>query len=379
MHTIDALYESELKLDGLEMFLIHVSVKREFSFGVWNSRQHIFLKVRSGSQVGYGEEIISLNDPDVSLADWGGKLKQLEHLPLGAMWGQMQGWPHRLREMTEMALIDLYGKVNGASALSILGLQRREAVPGLYCILEQNPASVYEKAKKAAEQGMQSHIKVKLFGSIETDIPVITAAKDAVPHAFLVGDVNMGYRKAYEQGSAADVAETLQYLHRAGLDACEDPAEMDRSQWIDLQKQVQPLQLIPDAPMRPAAASLRTVVPEMGGIFNIHPGSMGSLLDAVQLIRKIQSFNGGIMIGDNSLIGPACTVWQQIAIGSGALFVEALEKKEEMPQYLDMVRRSATAMDEHGRTHLAAELPGFGLELDEKQLKQHCKAHETLF
>ena len=32
------------------------------------------------------------------------------------------------------------------------------------------------------------------------------------------------------------------------------------------------------------------------------------------------------MIGDSSLIGAACTFWQQLAIGNEASWVEAMEK-----------------------------------------------------
>lgn len=379
MSNITKMLQSNIMVDSMEMALIHIEAKREFSFGIWTSRQHIFLKASAQGCTGWGEEIISLNQPNISLVEWSSKLQELKDMQLGQMFAHMEGWHFRLRELTEMALIDLYGKINGISALELFNLTGRAEVPGLYCILEQDASVLLEKATQAAHLGFQTHLKVKLFGNMDVDIPLVTAAKKAIPGVFLLGDANMGYRPAYRaDGDLTDVAEQLKELHSLGLDACEDPAEMDQVQWIRLQQLVQPLKLVPDVPMRPAATAMETIVPEMGDMFNIHPGSMGSLLDAVRLIHKIQSFGGEIMIGDNSLVGPACTAWQQIAIGAGAEFVEALEKDAEYPQFYDLIVQCNTEVS-GGKVVLKQQNAGFGLELDTKQLMQYSRIWHVAF
>ena len=56
----------------------------------------------------------------------------------------------------------------------------------------------------------------------------------------------------------------------------------------------------------------------MGRIYNIHPDSAGSIVDAVVLAGRIRELGAGLMIGDDSLVGPSASIWQQLACGLGA-------------------------------------------------------------
>ncbi|ULL14932.1 hypothetical protein DVH26_11070 [Paenibacillus sp. H1-7] len=73
--------------------------------------------------------------------------------------------------------------------------------------------------------------------------------------------------------------------------------------------------------------------------------------------------------GDDSLVGPACTVWQQLAIGLSADWVESLEKPGESDAFEACVTAQATSRTSDGRVNLGGWSPGFGLMLDEKQLR----------
>lgn len=57
----------EPKISGIDFYLINVETPRHFSFGDWNSRQHLFLRVRSGNFEGWGECVLSANNPDIDL------------------------------------------------------------------------------------------------------------------------------------------------------------------------------------------------------------------------------------------------------------------------------------------------------------------------
>ena len=83
------------------------------------------------------------------------------------------------------------------------------------------------------------------------------------------------------------------------------------------------------------------------------------------------------MIGDASLVGPACSAWQQMAIGLGASWVEALEKKEDSEAYLECIVSKATYRDTNG--NFTADLkPGFGLQIDEDKLRRCVSRYEIL-
>lgn len=107
----------------------------------------------------------------------------------------------------------------------------------------------------------------------------------------------------------------------------------------------------------PAWEGLDRIKSGMGGIYNIHPSRMGNIKNAVDLIHNIDSFGADIMIGDDSLVGPACTIWQQIAIGANAVWVEAIEKLEDSDDFLACVDDKATYSDTNGYFNMCKVSP----------------------
>ena len=75
------------------------------------------------------------------------------------------------------------------------------------------------------------------------------------------------------------------------------------------------------------------------------------------------------MIGDDSLVGPACSAWQQIAIGVGATWVEANEKKEDSKIYLECLQSAATKKESNGY-YSFEPAPGLCVELDTALFKK---------
>jgi L-alanine-DL-glutamate epimerase-like enolase superfamily enzyme len=101
---------------------------------------------------------------------------------------------------------------------------------------------------------------------------------------------------------------------------------------------------------------------------------MDSFTHTAQLANKVQSFGAKVMIGDDSLVGPACSAWQQMAIGAGAVWVEAIEKSGDSDDYLSCVVKKATRKTDD--SYFAYQpSPGFGIELDEEQLKRICELY----
>jgi len=94
-----------------------------------------------------------------------------------------------------------------------------------------------------------------------------------------------------------------------------------------------------------------------------------------KLALKIKSFGGRIMIGDASFVGPGCTIWQQIAIGVGAEWVEAIEKAGDSENYLSCVVKKSTFRDISGFYNLNL-MPGFGIDIDTERLKRVCKLYK---
>ena len=370
------------KITGITLYKCNIFATKKFSFGTWTSRQHVMVSIRSGDKTGWGENIIETNQPDISLEGWKECLMQLEGLTVSEaielLRSRMGVWRDRLTEMTEMALIDLAGKVTGKNALELLELPGRTPVYGVYVILSDDLDFVDDRARYAVQNNKDRFIKVKLFGDPELDQAVVRTVRKYAPrpNTYLIGDVNGGYKP--EREGAADtesIAENLKALYQAGLDACEDPAYCTNAEWVQLQSLCGELELIPDYPMRPSSEAIRTILPGMGRIYNIHPGSAGSVFDAIRLARHIQGMNAKLMIGDDSLVGPGCTIWQQLALGLGADWVEATEKQTESDFYYECVRHLATDSSK-APIPVDTDCAGFGVELNEQKLAE--RASETV-
>lgn len=376
--TLTALpaYGTRSIVSSADLYLINVEAVRHFSHSTWYNRQHLMLHLHAGDHGGWSEVIVSVNDPEVSLAEWQEKVATvLGKTPREALdWLRQEKygeWRSKPVELLEFALYDLIGRAENTPSVRLLGLDDNQPVPGLFTILETDPAKLRQKLAEARRQQLSSHIKLKLFGEPESDRELIrTLREGAGPEAFLIGDPNGGYKDR----SLEELTGILKQHYAAGLNGCEDPAVLTNPQWVELQERVGELALIPDKPLRPSWESIDTLLPNMGKIYNFHPKTTGSLADMVTLGRRIQGWGGRIMIGDDSLVGAGATAWQQIACGFGAVCTEALEKPQESTAFLDCITAKATHTNAKGQV-IWQPAPGFGLEVDTQKLGR--KAHST--
>lgn len=365
-------------IDAIELYFIEVRYKREFSFGAWPTRVHCCVSVRSGAHRGWGEIRLAnagipnekvVADTLKAFSPWKGRsLNESRHLVI-ARRGKTQD---RILEALDMALVDLSARLEGKSALEYLGLPDNHFVPGLSCILQKDSEKACELARKLAK----THLKIKLFGDNVHDYNLIKAVRASIPeNCFLVGDVNMGYgRDKAGVPFSNDIVRALSNLQDAGLDACEDPANLSWDDLAQLQSRLPELAIIPDEPMRPSYKVLESVNPVPGHIYNLHPNCMGSLVATVKLAQKLVAGGAKVMLGDDSLIGPACSAWQQVAIGVCAEWCESLEKSEESTAFTDCVVANPIKVDEKGFRSLAGHSLGFGLEVDCERLAKNSFA-----
>ncbi len=373
-----AFDNKDFVIDEIKVYRYDINTVRHFSWGTWYNRQHAFIKFRAGAHHGWSEMVASTNNPDLDIAEWGTFLEPFKGMTVKEAFefitdeqvdansklsvGQM--------EVIEMCLLDLAGKIAQVPAVELLDMTEHRSVPGLYTILQKDLDVISSQIQAAIRLNLNSHVKFKMFGDTKLDKRIAILAREALgDESMILADANRGYKN---WSSVEQLAEVMKELHHSGLDAMEDPATLSVEQWIELQKLVIPLKLVPDYPLRPAWHGLKIAQPGMGAVFNFHPASMGSLRDLNPFAKKIKKFNADIMVGDDSLVGPACNVWQQIAIGVGALWVEAIEKEQDSDAYLSCVKSKPTYRDEKG--YFAADFqPGFGLELDEQRLEDICR------
>lgn len=362
------------KITKIELFRYDINIPRYFSWGTWHNRQHLFIKISAGDFYGWTETPASKNNPDFKPTAWVKYLKQFKGLTLREaqkilVSEQVLGSKRSLKmlESLDMGLLDLSGRLQNKPAVDLLGLTAQNSVPGLYCILDKDEKKVREEAEKSIEQNLGHHLKFKMYGDELVDMKLLNTIKGVLgDEAVIISDVNKGYKKWQ---SLDELKSILVRFKDHGLNAIEDPAHLNTKQWIQLQEMVGALTLIPDAPLRPAWKGIKTLQKGMGGIYNLHPSTMGSLTHTTQLANKVKEMGAKVMIGDDSLVGPACSAWQQIAIGLGAAWVEAIEKKEDSKNYLECLQSIATKKEANGY-YSSKPTPGFGIEIDINRLKK---------
>lgn len=366
------------RISAIRFYKKNISALKRFSCATWTSRQHVIVAIQAGNMTGFAESIISVNDPNISLEDWckcGAELIELSvSEAIRENRKHQDQWQEQLIEMFEMALLDLGGKIKGVTAIQLLGLSEQNAKPvcGVHVILSDNVEEVAKSTKWALENDKASYIKVKLFGKTELDESIIKTVRSICPseRTVLIGDVNCGYRSEKEKRALEWIAQQLKVLKNAGLDACEDPGFLEIPEWVSLQKKLPDLALIPDYPMRHSRKSVNQICEGMGKIYNIHPDSAGSVIDAVVLAERIRQLGAELMIGDDSLVGPSASIWQQIASALGARWVEATEKREESDFYYRCVRSLAT--DSTRNPICIHWSSGFGIDLDLIKLQEEA-------
>ncbi|MEC9135667.1 MAG: mandelate racemase/muconate lactonizing enzyme family protein [Bacteroidota bacterium] len=360
-----------VRIDDINLFLINVNKERNFSFGVWKNRQHIMINIKGGNHIGWGETKVSSNQPNFDLTEWSEEFKKLKGMMLGEAIEEvrnqflMGNWKPIVTEGLLMTLYDLMGKIENKPTVKIWGLKGEAPVPAIFCILEKDEDMVVKQAKIAVDQNMHRYVKIKMFGNFELDRRNVSALRKFLgPDSFILGDPNRGYKNITDLD---ELSEIMIALNKVGMDGVEDPSDLSKEDLIYLQTHVGNLSIVPDKIMRPAYKSISYFDDRMGNYFNLHPNCMGTFTEVNEISKVIRASNKGIMIGDSSLIGAACTFWQQIAVGNQASWVEAMEKPQEQDSFLKCIEQKATSLNKEGMVEVDFK-PGFGLKVNEKKL-----------
>ncbi len=366
-------------IEQVGLYLIHVDAPRHLSHTTWRNRQHVFIRLKAGGISGWAEVLARTNDLDFDAGQWGGYIREIMGMTvfdaLNHVKSQYGNWSSSQTEPIEIALYDIWGQLEGKPAVELLGFTGNDVVPGIFTILEEDPAIALEKLHIARAENLTQYIKIKLFGDPDLDLSLVKTMRNAIDRTtFLLGDPN----GAYGYLNLEETGDVCIRLRDAGLDGTEDLwREMAPEKWISLQKRVSPLVLIPDYPLRPSWSSFHTLKPGMGKMYNFHPKVLGSLIYAARLARRVKyEWGADIMIGDDSHIGAGAAIWQQIACAIEARCVEALEKPVESDLFLQCIDEKVTGISKNGEVFVEDFKPGWGLKVDENKLRE--TAHQTV-
>ena len=366
-------------VEKIEIFFYRVDVERNFSHGSWKWRYQCMIRISSGDACGWSE--LTVPKPDNIHRILTEASRRFQGTTIGggfSLCKLLRGVvADGILESIEMALIDLAARLKGCDALTFLGLGSVSEMPYLECVLQRDPGKAAELSKLLARK----YLKLKLFGDLKLDAEIVKSVRAVIPaDCYLTADVNSGYlatdaeRRLPLQAKIDALKRVLTELKNVGLDACEDPAPLSLADVCEVQKAIDIMPIIPDAPLRPAYRVSNSLKPVPGHIYNLHPHCMGSVYATIRLAEVIRQGGGRIMIGDNSLIGVGCTQWQMLAGGLGADWCEAVEKPlEGSDRFAQCVVRTPMSKDDDGYCRRSGEgVLGFGVDIDAEKLKSIC-------
>ena len=369
-------------VEKIEIFFYKVDVERNFSHGSWKWRYQCMIRVSSGTTCGWSE--LTVPKPENIHRILTEASRRFQGTTVGggfSLCKLLRGVvADGILESIEMALIDLAARLKGCDALTFLGLGSASEMPYLECILQRDPKKAAELAKLLARK----YLKLKLFGDLKLDVEIVKSVRAVIPaDCYLTADVNSGYlatdaeRRLPLSAKIDALKRVLTELKNVGLDACEDPAPLSLADVCEVQKAIDIMPIIPDAPLRPAYRVSHSLKPVPGHIYNLHPHCMGSVYATIRLAEVIRQGGGRIMIGDNSLIGVGCAQWQMLAGGLGADWCEAVEKAlEGSDRFAQCVVRTPVSKDDDGYCRYSAKgVLGFGVDIDEEKLRSICRGY----
>lgn len=370
-------------IEKIDIYFYRVNVERNFSHGSWSWRYQCMIRISSGNECGWSELTVPKPENIHRILTEASRRFQGTTISGGlSLCKYLRGTvADGTLECFEMALIDLAARIKGCDALAFLGLSPSGSeMPYLECVLQRDPAKAAELAHVLARK----YLKLKLFGDLDLDTAIVKAVRAAIPaDCYLTADVNLGY--LYSEAERALPLATkieklkvvLSALGRAGLNACEDPAPLSLSDLAEVQRSVDIMPIIPDAALRPAYRVNKSLKVVAGHIYNLHPHCMGSVYATLRLADVIRAGGGKIMIGDNSMVGVGCAQWQILALGLGAVWCEAVEKKlEGSDKFAACVVRTPMSKDDDGYCRFVGKgVRGFGVDIDVEKLKSICTGH----
>ena len=336
-------------------------------------RANYIVRISSGNHCGWGEcalhGALAFNISDAMYELYGKTVSD------AISFVRASHFPPAFIEMVELAMLDLHGNITQKSASELLVINGVKPVLSTATINLKDRYAMIKRMESAVNAGCRA-IRFRLSGDPDFDIETVGAIREVLPRdrVYLIGNAAGAYSDALEF-SPEKLGIRLLKMYTAGLDVCEDPAEMDVEGWKALQAFVDPMSLSAERILCPSKRAISIADKDMCRIFKLRPGSTGSIYDALQFAEHIKNFGGRIAIGDGTLIGPGCSQWQQIAIALGAEWNECVEMAPRSDIYDEALKKSPLNIVEGMHTMIGG-CPGFGLEIDESILQFY--AHQTI-
>jgi len=289
-----------MRIDRVTLYHLRMELKHPFetSFERITHRECILVELATGDGIGYGECVADRN-PGYSYETSGTAWHIMENYLIPALWGQEVAHPAEFQSLVEwvrghpmakagieMALWDLYGKLQGKSLRALLGGAVDKVEVGVSIGIQESAQQLVDVAANYLEKGYR-RIKIKIKPGL--DIAETTAMRKAYPDLALQVDANSAY--------TLETAQALQPLDNLNLLMIEQPlAEDDLWDHHLLQAEFKTPICLDESIQSPRHAR-QAIEMDASRIINIKPGRVGGLSQAILIHDICQNQNIPVWCG----------------------------------------------------------------------------------
>lgn len=287
-------------LDRVTLYHLRMELKAPFetSFERITHRDCILVEVESRDVIGYGECVADRN-PGYSYENYGTAWHIMENYLIPALWRKEIEHPAHFHQLAgsvrghlmakagvEMALWDLFGKLQGKSLRDLLGGTRDKVDVGVSIGIKGSPQEMVDAAAAYLESGYR-RVKIKIKPG--KDVAETQAVRTAFPDLPLQVDANSAY--------TLETARALKPLDDLGLLLIEQPlAEDDLWDHHRLQAGFKTPICLDESIHSPRHAR-QAIEMDATRVINIKPGRVGGLSQAVLIHDLCQAQNIPVWCG----------------------------------------------------------------------------------
>lgn len=353
-----------LQIDSIRITTGKGSCKLRFSFGKIDEYPFGLIRIRSGNYEGIGEGHVE------DFAGFKNAAQQLigeDALRLDNLVSAQ--WHSFISEAISIALHDLVAKASGLPFHVLLGGAVRKQVTVMPCIFPENTNDAGLKAEQFGKMGFEG-VKFKFVGEAKEDLANLKAIRKALPEKmFIIADANRGYKDVKQ------FYELLPEFSSAGLSIAEDPIDGSYEDYANMRGKTA-TKVMADIKVRNEETLKLALMAGAADIINLHPNQQSTLTRAIARAKASEIMGCKVWIGGTGSFGVQAAAYQQLAsiIGTsmpcgelGGLFDHGFENDIIEKPY-ELKNGAVTLPD----------VPGLGIRLDEKAIKQMQTFDEVL-
>jgi len=367
-----------MRIERAHLHRIRLRLKAPFktSFGEEWDRECLILSLKAEGLTGWGE-CAATAEPGYSYETVGTAWHILRDFFLPALFADEisipEVWPERLRgyrghpmarAAVEMALWDLWGKLEGRSFRELIGGERERVPVGVSIGIQESPERMLEMVESFLSAGYR---RMKLKIAPGADVQIVGMVRERHPDLALWVDANAAY--------TLEDRKVFLTLDRLSLGLIEQPlAEDDLLGHRGLQSLLQtPVCL--DESVHNAREASQALALDACRVINIKPARVGGFVEARAIeqlcqARQVPVWCGGML---ETGIGRAAN----LALASRPGFVLPGDISASDRYYAEDIAQPLFELNPDSTIDVPKG-PGLGVEVDETALRKHALTEEQI-